>query len=693
MRAADEPSTEVWSCGNCPIDESRVRFSEPTVQKHTSYPRVLHRKSASDVTYAGTSKSTLCSYAELSLSCVPSHYINSEPVNNTRYPCAVNDSNGVRVPAHVYDAGVYAGMVVHIKHSTTMSPKCRIIEVRAHNNSDTRALSTPERDGVVRTSDGKGQHDIYVYSRSVSTELVHTAVVRLDNFDADTKHSALVALHSIQEVWPDIRGFVSKDYLSTVNNLSPRAWDSKRIQKRGAIYSPKVDGERAYVVVYKGVAHVFSKGKGYAHIGWRILEKEHDSHKPVVVDVENTLSYGCFFIDMLTDRKGNMSPKTRDYGWSLKEILWLRQKLNIEFITFKPYYNTLKEAEASCSSFLCPTDGVVALWEGDTTARKMKQERSIELLLRENGDLVSSDGDVVIEAAPVPIGIEPGSIVEVRFKLNKDGSSIMSRQLFKRTDKVGANSSSAVSSVLESFSCVSRSDETRRRNVTMWCDSLRSSLVKEAVNKCGDRKVIMDVGSGTGQSLDSLTNDRGVSYILIEPDEAKCEQLKRRAGVGKVSTEPRDILSNIRGLKSGSQTYMVLCCTLSQIVSDEDLMSSIHTEIGAALATFSAHFVVSDLYDLSTYWSIPVVGCFYPYDNIVTSQYLVNTLGVRMKKDTETSCSVVWGGDKKYEEPCTVTSEYQVFSSVYKATEMLQAPGQQLDEDVFNICNKIYVIL
>jgi len=127
--------------------------------------------------------------------------------------------------------------------------------------------------------------------------------------------------------------------------------------------------------------------------------------------------------------------------------------------------------------------------------------------------------------------------------------------------------------------------------------------------------------------------------------------------------------------------------------ADEELMSSIHTEIGAVTATFSAHFVVSDLYDLSTYWSIPVVGCFYPYDNVPVSQFLVNVLGIKMKRSTDKQCSVTWGGDKTYEEPYTVTSEYQAFSSVLRGTEMLQAPGRELDEEVFNICNKVHVIL
>lgn len=675
------------------MDESRIRFSEPARHMHVSYPRVIHSRSASEPSYISSARLLSQSHMELSLSSVPAAVADLGAVDNIRYACSVTTADGKKFAAYKYSAGIHKGMVVSLRDAITLSPKCKISQASIWDSHSLDRAGRVEKDGVVRTLIVNGGRKIHIYSKDVATKRVHFAAMRLDSRDDRTTYLTLVALHSIQQSWPSIRGFVSKDQLSAINNLSPRAWDSKRLQKRGATYSPKVDGERAYILLYQGMAHMFSKGKGYMHIGWRALEKTHNTDKPIVIDVENTLSYGCFFIDMLTDRNGDPSPKIRGYSWSLDEMMWLRKQLGVSFVAFKHHYATLKEAELACSTSVYPTDGVVALWHGSTTARKMKQERSVELLVREGGELVTSDGDTVIETAQLPTGVEPGNVVEIRFKLNRDGKTITSKPLFRRTDKISANSTSAVFGVLESFSCVSRSDETRRRNVTLWCDSLKSSLVKEAVGRCGDKKIVLDIGSGSGQSLDSLTSTRGVSYILVEPDEKKCAQLVRRAGANKTWTDPRDILSNMRGLKSGSQTYMVLCCELEKIVSDEQLMTSISMEIGAAIATFSAHFVVADLYDLSTYWSIPVVGCFYPYDGVETSKYLVNTLGIEMKRETDARCTVKWGGDQQYVEPYTVTSEYQAFSHVTKATDLLQAPGPELDEDVFNVCSKVHIIM
>lgn len=695
MRAADEVSTLTWSCDSCPVDESRIRFSDPIVHSHSSYPRVFHNRSVSEPTYICSAPVRSYLYVELILSEPRSLPLSGcRVLDNVRHRKSVLDqSTGRKVSAHRYIAGAHAGYTVTVKEKTVLSPRCKVMKAEVYSNNVSEDTDKEEKEGTVRTVTVAGGRDAYLYSTDVSGKKLYSAVLKVgEGGDAELR-IALVALHSVQQFWPDIRSFVSKDYLSVINNLSPRAWDSKRMQKKGAVYSPKVDGERAYVLVYQGVAHMFSKGKGNRHIGWRVLEKPRLCPKPVVVDVENTLSYGCFFIDMLTDWRGNLSPKVRDYAWSVKEVTALKDEFSIDFVSLKPYYPTLREAEEACSRSTYPTDGVVALWGGSTTARKMKQERSIELVLRDGGELATSDGDTVIEKAPLPANAQVGDVVEVRFKLSKDGRNVVSAPLFQRTDKYSANSTSAVYSVLESFSCVSRSDETRRRSVTVWCDSLKSSLVKEAVKRCGDRKIIMDVGTGTGQSLDALTRDKGVSYILVEPNMDKCEWIKRRAGVSKVWSDPRDVLSNIRHLKSGSQTYMVLCCKLSDLVSDEELMSSIHTEIGAVTATFSLHFVVAELYELSTYWSLPVVGCFYPYDGVRTGGNLVDTLGVKMSKVSETQCTVKWGGDREYTEPCTVLSEYQVFSSTSKATEFLQAPGPELDKEVFDICNKVYVVL
>ncbi|KAH9875771.1 hypothetical protein IAQ61_003235 [Plenodomus lingam] len=101
----------------------------------------------------------------------------------------------------------------------------------------------------------------------------------------------------------------------------------------------------------------------------------------------------------------------------------------------------------------------------------MKLEKSIELLVSQNNSLL---------------------------KLCSNGKDVITKPIFKRVDKVKANGTSAVMAVLSSFSLVRRDDETRRREVLMWCDSLKQHLIKLALERKGSRKVVIDVGTGTG---------------------------------------------------------------------------------------------------------------------------------------------------------------------------------------------------
>ncbi|CBY01408.1 predicted protein [Plenodomus lingam JN3] len=168
------------------------------------------------------------------------------------------------------------------------------------------ALGEAELDGIVFTLASPRGVEAYFYSRMEGGRGVHGLAM------------------DVGRGW-EIEGFVSRDYLSTINNLSPRAWDLRRIQKKGAYYTPKVDGER--VPLLKMIPRT----------------------SLVVIDAENTVSYGILLIDMLTD-----------YG---------------------------------------------ALWPGTTTSRKMKLEKSIELLVSQNNSLYTSGGDVVFSDAGIPTGV------------------------------------------------------------------------------------------------------------------------------------------------------------------------------------------------------------------------------------------------------------------------------------------------
>ncbi|RMZ68715.1 hypothetical protein GMOD_00002527 [Pyrenophora seminiperda CCB06] len=340
-----------------------------------------------------------------------------------------------------------------------------------------------------------------------------------------------------------------------------------------------------------------------------------------------------------------------------------------------------------------------------------------------NNCLYTSDGDKVFSNIEIPWGIKEDDIVEVRLRLLRNGRDVDCRPVFTRVDKAFANSTSAVMSVLSSIASVKRDNETRRRE----CNSLKQHLFRSALSIRGSRKIVLDVGTRTRQSLDILAPGTGISYLLIEPSEERCQMLRRRTNAPGIITDSKEIiasegsiyarivalkklelhsliswtkppviehqnmhhvtayykyylshlsayihqltyrgqyhqrhyhaqyqrhyhpkyqrhyypkyqrhyhariyLSVIRPLKAGTRTYAIANIEPSAISSDEDLMKFIRDEIAFISYIFSAHFVVAELYDVCSYWGLPMVECMYTYDGVEVGQSLVNALGVRM---------------------------------------------------------------
>lgn len=693
MRAADEAHTSVWSCDMCPLDPSKISFSRPRASTIESFPRRLHFRSMSEPKYASRRQAMVSSFVEIQLPGFLHSAIPQSSTKNDRRPCSVPDGKySTLARAYYHNAGLYSGEIVREVNSEELSPNCSVKHVVRYKVEEESALGETESDGMVSTLSLRRGTNAYFYSRKEGDKNVHRVVVHVGCRGWRETVRAMQSLYDCGLPWPGIAGFIGRDYLSTINNLSPRAWDSKRIQRKGASYTPKVDGERVYVLVFSGVMHVFSKSKGYPHIGCRPLSKKVDRSSPVVIDAENTVSHGIFLIDMLTSCDGKPSPRERDYKWSLGQMQKLTALGESIPVKIKPYSQSLLQAEQMSLSALYPTDGVIALWPGTTTSRKMKLEKSIELRVGHDSCLYTSDGDAVFSEVDVPPGVEEGDVVEVRLKLSPNGKDVMTKPIFTRVDKASANGTSAVMAVLSSFSSVKRDNETRRREVLMWCDSLKQHLIRSALEKKGSRKVVLDVGAGTGQSLDILGPDRGVSYLLLEPSEERCQMLKRRTGGARIMKDPREVMSAMRPLKSGSQTYVIANMGLSELSSDEELMKFIKDEIAFVSCTFSAHFVVAELYDICSYWQIPMVGCMYTYDDVEAGEALVDTLGVSMKRVSDNSCKVKWGGDVEYTEPYTTTQEYHPFCTVTRAIDIVPPPNKESDIDAWNICSKVYMI-
>ena len=81
------------------------------------------------------------------------------------------------------------------------------------------------------------------------------------------------------------------------------------------------------------------------------------------------MMHGRCLVDMLMDEYDGFSLNPRDFACSVDQMIKLRPQLSIDFILLKPHYTTLVEAEQVCVMPTYPTDGLVTLGLGNTTAR------------------------------------------------------------------------------------------------------------------------------------------------------------------------------------------------------------------------------------------------------------------------------------------------------------------------------------
>ncbi|GKT67457.1 hypothetical protein ColTof3_14796 [Colletotrichum tofieldiae] len=384
-------------------------------------------------------------------------------------------------------------------------------------------------------------------------------------------------------------------------------------------------------------------------VGWHILK----SAPPLgtgwyaVVDCEFTHSRGLAFIDMLTDSLGTYSPPSRTLAWALREF----DKLNAycgKLPVYRRCYFTESSRVVPTPGYLPePSDGVVAIHLGSTAARKIKPVKSVELQVQSQGlraiRLVTSDGIAAVPGFVPDIELDDSDIVELRLSPSLVQGEVVVHECFRRVDKSKANSSDAVRLILESMGrSVSSGDENDRRHALLWCNSLRSRINRLVETMPSSKAIILDVGTGDGQSLDSidLTN-QSVSRILIELDALKINTL-------------------------------VANCTLGELIYDAQLSEILMPEVRAIVSTFSVHYVVHEASLAFLTSGTPIYACGYVYDGIDVGQCLVDTCGVVMKRVSRLECEVRWGGDNAYTEPCTTSMDYGSFCNVVDAGEVLE---------------------
>lgn len=695
-RSADEAQRTIFKCFSCPLDSSRLDFmSSPSV------PSTVWGSSRSR---SGSSESGP----------VPARYVGTRYVLKVQIP-----ASSVRIDKFLpYECRrmTITGARGSSGFSYTLPRPAELIERGPHGNN--RPICVTRCD--VRSSGGWGQVealDEYVvdaskvhvashmsasymetqdiggrrsyYVRSLRDGNIHLCC-ELEDMD-DDYWSAAKRLHSMGYGPKTLFDLLEPSMIGQLSNLSPRAWDSPIPVTPDYIYTSKVDGQRMWILMYGRICYYVSRlGKREILGWWACNSSTGRCGSPLVIDVEFTAIGASVLIDVLIDIHGTVAPVSRDMKWVAD--CWREIIVSVPDIpvSMRRYFTSMSEAKEYARTEGRPCDGVVAIGIKGTEALKIKDVRSMELELR-HGRLVSSDGDPILECN-AHANFADGDILEVRFSFNKNKKRVVAHEIFRRTDKTVANSTSVCRDII---SCALREvqspDDVQRRVAVGWCQELRSKILGMAWGTARDGNIVIDFGAGDGQSLDALKAYEHGSYVLVEPDREKCEKLARRTGVKKIHTDPMSLISAVQSLQRGSQRYAIIQCTALALVSCADLMKHLAPRTRCATATFSAQFCVS-AFEVCAPLRIPFVGCCYLYDMVKTGQNLLDVSGVIMTRESNEIAKVKWGGDAVYTEPALSSRDFNGVSRVSKASSIRKLPGARSDKEANIICSKVYLV-
>lgn len=693
-RSADEAHTTIITCSQCPIDAAKLR---PLTMPLTPY-RGLRKPITRPVHVRVCSAGSRIGSVSLMIVDVPKnhrYYALPTPRTHVTVQQRVMSTTTGGVPIEKNGSmaidGPLQGMLISQSSTTTVGMGIVLMEYGTYTpgpgtGSEQRIVS-----GEYAIVDSVADRNTYVYvakgtnSRKLIVELVERAA-RVD-------WSGILNDIMCQRLTPSsCNYYVSNDMTMRLSNLSARAWDATSAPQSGHVFTCKPDGERMWLVLYGYTwCMVRPKLKGSVR-QWYVAQNQVSTNSIIVLDVEYLGRHGMVLIDVLTTANGMPAPVTRDMNWVINQFHEINERFRPPRVQIRQYFRDDKLASEYASAMLYPVDGIVAIRDGSTEILKVKSIKSMELEHIGDGNLTSADGSH-IASSPCAAIFDRGSIIEVRFTVDKASKSICITEVFQRADKVTANSTSAVVNIVSSAITLQTKDDNDRRAALIWCNELRKKIHQRALSKTSNSTIILDVGSGSGQSIDSIMSSDKFSYIFVEPDEQKCRALAKRTRTTRVLKDPLDVASMIKSLKTRLIKSVILNCTLSDIVNCSDLMDRLLPELRCVVCTFSMHFVVDELQEIRSVSNVPIYGCGYLYDDADEKGILVDNSGVVMKMTDDDNATVKWGSDARYTEPVTMTQHYAGVGNIVKATSMLKLPDAGASPGAVGICNEVYVLM
>ena len=713
-RAADEPPDKVTFCSNCPLDTSKLKLDFPDLKTKDeitsiSRPKLQKRSSSNSRRQSRTMLPTwsledkgyrICIRIEgaAALRCykqivkenkpITPLVVNTIPieVNNSKKLVEVRRTSILQNEGHIIERSTIVAPLVSIQQINVRVQKAVVSSYSAKSVAGYETIldNIESTDHIIlRTLQHGKQPSILIYlplhmSMDKSSELICLNILQY-----------MLSIYGTEDT---IKSFISSQMINTLFIQSGRAYDWPSAPDTGYVYAWKPDGERFWYIKY-GSVWLFSRRLLSGRItGWTMANSlSRVDHIGPILDVEVMIGYPPILIDLLVTDNGKPTSPSRSLDTVLEEVKYSKA-IDIS-LNIRDYYKSQQELLNTKSELNYPIDGMVGIKDGSMTIIKLKDTKSIELKLKDNGDLVSAEGTIVANSE-LQNTYSPSSIVEIRFtKQGSEDIPIITETLL-RTDKTKANEYEVCQNIMNTISAMP--DTLARRNAVQWCSSIRQKINQIASKTSGKGRVILDIGAGDGQAISDYSTDTNITYLLIEPDKVKCQKLIRRLmepGKGHSRLfESADHLTKAVGLLSNKALkHAVICAKLGDILKQDHSIRTLKSAVRYCTASFSISYIVSDLRELALS-GIDVIGCGYMYDNTDNSGILVDEAGVKMKAIKNTIASVKWGGDRVYYERAIKLDD---FKDVFH-TRLAKSLVPVFTGDEFSllntISNKVHII-
>ena len=712
-RAADEPPDKVTFCSDCPLDTTRLSIKDSIIKSsihYTTKPVLNKRHSSNDLhkqqrtvfpTWSLEEKGyRICIRVEGSAALRCYKQIVKEnktmvPLTINTIPVEVGESKKLvqvrktfpmHLEGHIVEKNMTIAPLVFMQQISIRIQKAIVnsytVKFVAGYETLLNNIEYAEYT-ILRTLKGGKQPCILVYLplQSIANNLTEEMYLNI--------LQQILVTYGTEDT---IKSFISSQMINTLFIQSGKAYDWPSAPDTGYVYAWKPDGERFWYIKY-GSVWLFSRRLLSGHIaGWTIAESLSEAERVgPILDVEVMIGHLPIMIDLLVGDNGKPTLPSRSLDTVLEEIKYSKS-INIP-IYIREYYRSQQELLNTKDTLKYPVDGVVGIKDGSMTIIKLKDIKSIELKLKDSGDLVSAENIIVAQSqlhSIYPID----SIVEIRFTKQSDKDVPTITETLLRTDKTKANDYEVCENIMNTMSAIP--ETLARRNAVQWCSSVRQKINQIASKTTGKGRVILDIGAGDGQAISDYSTDSNITYMLVEPSKIKCQKLLRRLtepgkGQSRLFESPEHFTKAIGLLSNKGLKYAVICAKIGDILKQEYSIRTLKGTVRYCIASFSISHTVSDLRDLAL-TGLDIIGCGYMYDMVDESGILIDEAGVKMKVIQNTVASVKWGGDKVYYERAIKLTDFKDLFHTRLAESLVPVFTGEEFSLLNTISSKVYII-